>query len=112
MAITFFKFGADVKHIRESAGVGDGFGGYYIFSTVADFLSGAPAEYLQSFGSSHTRLTATRYAGFFQGHWNLSHSLTLDAGVRCEFEQLPSIVRENATNFAPRVGLAFSPSHK
>ena len=33
------KFGVDFDHIRESAAIGDGFGAYYIFPGLADFLT-------------------------------------------------------------------------
>ena len=106
------KFGVDFDHIRESAGIADGFGAYYIFPTLADFLGGTPDEYLQSFGSPNTQFAATKYAAFFQDHWSISRRLTLDAGLRYEFEQLPSGIREDRNNFAPRLGVAFSPSQK
>ena len=106
------KFGIDFDDIRESAGLGDGFGAYYIFPTIADFLNGTPDEYLQSFGSPNAQFAVTKYAGFFQDHWTVSRRLTLDAGLRYEFEQLPSGIREDRNNVAPRLGLAFSPSQK
>jgi outer membrane receptor for ferrienterochelin and colicin len=105
-----FKFGVDLDRIRESAAVGDAFGANYIFPTLADFLSGTPDEYVQSFGNPRTQFAVTRYAGFFQDHWSISRRLTLDAGVRYEFEQLPSTIPEDINNFAPRLGVAFSPS--
>jgi TonB dependent receptor-like, beta-barrel len=107
-----FKFGVDLDHIRESAIVGDGFGAYYIFPRVSDFLTGTPNEYLQSFGNASTQFGATRYAGFFEDHWSISRRLTLDAGLRYDFEQLPASIRENLTSIAPRFGIAFSPSDK
>ena len=105
-----FKFGGDLDHIRESASVGDGFGAYYIFPSLPDFVSGTPDEYLQSFGKPATQFAVIRYAGFFQDHWSISRRLTLDAGVRYEFEALPLAIHQDPNNFAPRVGLAFSPS--
>lgn len=107
-----FRFGVDFDHLRESAGVADGFGAYYIFPTLADFLNGTPDEYLQSFGVPKTQFAVTKYAGFFQDHWTISRRITLDAGLRYEFEQLPSGMREDKNNFAPRLGIAFSPSQK
>src|SRR5215472_2976292 len=107
-----FKFGVDFNHIRESADVGDGFGAYYIFPTLADFLGGTPAQSIQSFGNSQTQFATTRFAGFFQDHWSISRRLTLDAGLRYEFEQLPSVIREDTHDFAPRIGFAFSPAQK
>lgn len=107
-----FKLGVDVDDIRESAAMGDGFGAYYIFPTVSDFLKGSPDEYIQSFGSPRTQFGGTRYAGFFEDHVTISRRLTLDAGVRYEFEQLPANIRLDTNNFAPRLGIAFSPSDK
>lgn len=107
-----FKFGVDFDYLSESAAVRDGFGAYYIFPTLTDFLNGTPDEYLQSFGSPDTNFGATKYAGFFQDHWSISRRLTLDVGLRYEFEELPSAIREDKNNFAPRLGVAFSPSEK
>jgi len=107
-----FKLGVDVDHIGESALISDAFGAYYIFPTLSDFLSRMPDEYIQSFGSPRTRFGATRYAGFFQDHVSISRRLTLDVGVRYEFEHLPPTIRLDTNNFAPRLGLAYSPSDK
>src|SRR5205085_761001 len=84
------KFGSDVDHIHDSVSLGDGFAGYYIFPSVTAFLTGSPDEYLESWGSPRTEFAATKYAGFIQDHWALSTRITLDAGVRYEFEQVPS----------------------
>ena len=104
------KFGVDLDQIHETASVSDGFAAYYIFPTLTAFLAGTPDEYLQSWGSPGTQFAVTRYAGFVQDHWTLTKRLTLDAGVRYEFEQLPSAVRSDTNNFAPRAGIAFAPS--
>src|SRR5262249_25725708 len=101
------KFGVDLDHIRESASVGDGFGGYYIFPSLDAFLNGTPDQYLQSWGSPNTRFAVTKYAGFFQDHWTVSKRFTIDAGLRYEFERLPVIFRKDANNVAPRIGVAF-----
>ncbi len=106
------KFGFDLDHIHETASVGDGFAAYYIFPTLTAFLTGTPDEYLQSWGIPGTQFAVTRYAGFVQDHWMVSKRITVDAGLRYEFEQLPSAVRPDTNNFAPRVGVAFSPSDR
>lgn len=106
------KFGIDLDHIHETAAVGDGFAGYYIFPSLPAFLSGTPDEYLQYCGNPRTQFGATKYAGFLQDHWTFSKRLTVDAGIRYDFERLPSALRQDTNNFAPRVGIAFSPSEK
>ncbi len=104
------KFGADLDHIRESAAVDDGFGALYIFSNLAAFLSGTPDEYLQAFGTPRARFGTTRYAGFVQDHWTFLKRFTVDLGVRYDFEHLPAGIQQDTNNFAPRAGVAFSPS--
>ena len=105
-----FKVGIDLDHVHESTAIADGVGSLYVFPSLADFLTGIPEEYIQSFGNVGTRFSATRYAGFLQDHWNLSHRVTFDVGLRYDFEQLPESIPQSATNFAPRVGIAFTPS--
>jgi Carboxypeptidase regulatory-like domain/TonB dependent receptor len=104
------KFGFDIDHIHDSVSAGDGFAGFYIFPSLSAFLAGIPDEFLQSWGSPRIQFAATKYAGFFQDHWTLSRRITLDAGLRYDFEQLPSTLHQETRNFAPRVGIAFSPS--
>jgi Carboxypeptidase regulatory-like domain/TonB dependent receptor-like, beta-barrel len=106
------KVGIDLDHIHETAAVGDGFAGYYIFPSLPAFLSGTPDEYLQSWGNPRTQFGVTKYAGFLQDHWMFSKRLTIDAGMRYDFERLPFDFRQDTNNFAPRVGMAFSPSDK
>jgi hypothetical protein len=50
-----------------------------------------------------------RFAGFAQDHWTQSPSLTLDYGVRYEYNRLPSTLPQDALNFGPRFGLAWTP---
>jgi outer membrane receptor protein involved in Fe transport len=88
----------------------DGFGAVYIFPTLDSFLTGQPDEYRQAFGNPKTNFAAPKYSGFFQDHWTLSKRLTIDAGVRYDFEYLPEHLHRSTKDFAPRIGLAFSPS--
>ena len=103
------KFGANGDYVTESALIDDAFGAYYIFPTLTAFLTGSPDEYLQSFGNPQSWFGVTRYAGFVQDHWSISKRLTLDEGLRYESEQLPSVLRQDTNNFAPRIGIAFTP---
>ena len=104
------SFGADLDWIRENVSAYDGFGAAYIFPTLNSFMNGQPDEYRQAFGNPGTNFATPTYSGFIQDHWMLTTRLTIDAGIRYDFEHLPTQFREDTNDFAPRIGLAFSPS--
>jgi len=104
------SFGADVDWIRESVSAYDGFGAVYTFPTLESFLKGQPDEYRRAFGNPNTSLAAPRYSGFIQDHWTAMRHLTVDAGIRYDFERLPAQFRQDTNDLAPRIGLAYSPS--
>jgi hypothetical protein len=104
------SFGADLDWIAENASAYDGFGGVYIFPTLNSFLNGQPDQYRQAFGNPSTHFATPKYSGFIQNHWTPTKRFTIDAGVRYDFERLPTQFKEDTNDFAPRVGLAYSPS--
>jgi hypothetical protein len=106
------NFGGDLDWIHESLSAYDGFGAVYIFPTLDAFLSGAPDQYRQAFGNPSTQFATPRYSGFIQDHWALTRRLTIDAGIRYDFEHLPAQFEHDTNDFAPRIGLAYSTSPK
>lgn len=104
------SFGADLDWIRETVEDYHGLGAVYIFPTLDSFLSGQPDEYRQVFANPNTDFTAPRYSGFVQAHWTVTNHLTIDGGLRYDFEHLPAQFTQDTNDLAPRVGLAFSPS--
>ncbi len=85
-------------------------------------------SYSQSFGQPATAFDTQEWAVFAQDKWQLSPRLTLNAGVRYEYELLPlpqrpnpaldaafgaqaatSVFPEDRNNFGPRVALAWQP---
>lgn len=107
-----WKAGATVSHIGLRAAVPDGFSGVYLFGSLADFLAGNPHQFRQAFGNSHVEVPVTNLGGFVQDHLSLTRQLTLDLGVRYDFEHLPSGFNLDTNNVSPRIGLAWSPSSK
>jgi outer membrane receptor protein involved in Fe transport len=105
-----FSFGGDLDWIRENVSAADGFGAVYIFPTLNAFLNGEPDQYRQAFGNPNTNFGSPKYSGFIQDHWTLTKRLTIDAGIRYDFEHLPTQFKHDTNDFAPRIGLAYSPS--
>jgi outer membrane receptor protein involved in Fe transport len=109
-----WKVGGTVNHVSLRAVVLDGFGGLYLFGSLADFTTPNPNpdQFRQAFGNPSVNFSVTSFGGFVQDHWSITRQLTLDLGVRYDFERLPSLFNQDTNNFSPRVGLAWSPSSK
>jgi outer membrane receptor for ferrienterochelin and colicin len=107
-----WKVGGTVNRIRLRADVPDGFDGIYLFGSLSDFLAGNPNQFRQAFGNSNLDFPVTGFGGFVQDHWSLARQLTLDLGVRYDFERLPVGFNQDTDNVSPRIGLAWSPSPK
>jgi hypothetical protein len=104
------NFGGDLDWIHENVRAYDGFGAVFIFPSLGSFLNGEPDQYRQAFGNPATRFATPRYSGFIQDHWTFTRRLTVDTGIRYDFEHLPKQFKEDTNDFAPRIGLAYSPS--
>ena len=107
-----WKAGGTVNRISLRADVPDGFDAVYLFGSVGDFLTGNPNQFRQAFGNSNVDFPVTSFGGFVQDHWSLTHQLTVDLGVRYDFERLPAGFHQDTNNVSPRIGLAWSPSPK
>ena len=107
-----WKVGGTVNRVRLRADVPDGFDGVYLFGSLGDFLAGNPNQFRQAFGNSTVDFPVTSVGGFVQDHWSLARQLTVDLGVRYDFERLPAGFNQDTNNVNPRIGLAWSPSPK
>ena len=104
------NFGGDLDWINENVCAHNGFGAVYVFPALDAFLSGEPDQYRQAFGSPSTHFATPRYSGFIQDHWTITNHFTIDAGIRYDFEHLPVRFKQDTNDFAPRIGVAYSPS--
>jgi hypothetical protein len=107
-----WKVGGTVNRVRLRADVPDGFDGVYLFGSLGDFLAGNPNQFRQAFGNPNVNFPVTSVGGFAQDHWSLTRQLTVDLGLRYDFERLPSGFNQDTNNISPRIGLAWSPSPK
>jgi hypothetical protein len=104
-----FQAGGRVDRIALRTRVTDGSQGFFVFPSLAALQTGSADLFTQSFGNFDTNLTEVRLAGFAQDHWTPMRQLTLDYGLRYEYNRLPSALPRNPLNFSPRFGLAWTP---
>lgn len=97
-------------------------GGEFDFSTIEDFLDGNVRTFSQGYGPTNGRnvFDFTTYALFVHDTWSLTDQLTLDLGLRYDYQDIPTPVRNafpqhpefadwnnDDDNFAPRLGFAY-----
>ena len=104
-----FQFGGRADRVALRTKVTDGSQGFFAFASLAAFQAGNADFFSQSLGNFDTNLSEVRFAGFAQDHWTQSSSLTLDYGLRYEYNRLPSTLPPDALNFSPRFGMAWTP---
>ncbi len=126
-----FKYGVDLLFDRIFNFFPGLFGGSYTFTSYANLAAGIPSVYRQSFAGAGTTGGTTRpnnneYGFFFQDDWRASSKLTVNLGVRYDYQVIakPPIQNPNAAllaagfdtgfqpkdrnNFAPRIGLSYA----
>ena len=121
------KFGADINHINDLINNPSFFAGAYSYTNAVnlgrDLLNPAATpnynSFSQNFGLPGIQF-ATNEIGFFgQDQWKILKNVTVNYGVRYDYQALPGVVAPNAAfvqtqkfhgdklDFQPRVGLAW-----
>jgi len=97
--------------------------GFYGFFTLADFATGAYAFYLQSVGSPLFSLTVPYFGAYVQDKFRVLPRLTLDVGLREDFQVFPQPAPNPAfppagrfpnqyRRLAPRFGFAYQATQR
>jgi hypothetical protein len=108
-----FKAGIDYLDDRTSIAFPGAVQGVYTFSSLAKYRSGTYATFQQAFGPAIQGVPNANAGGFVQDEWRPVPAFTLNLGLRYDFSELPDPVQPQTRNFAPRLGIAFSPGdHK
>jgi len=127
------KGGVDVNQDKILNYFPGNFFGSYSFNSLADFQNGIAASYLQAFAGPGTtgpitHPDMTEYAAFVHDEWQVHPTLTINAGIRYDFQKIAqptvknpdaqllaaglntSVVPEDHNNYAPRLGFAWTPN--
>ena len=125
------KFGAESNYMRDVENALFFAKGEYFYNTITDWaedLTPSTSDpsagkhysgFLQSFGPLLTRAIVRDYNFYAQDQWQLGRKLTLNLGLRYEFNRFtqPPVnpaypatgqLNEPLRNFAPRVGFAYA----
>ena len=79
--------------------------GTFTFASLDDFRAGRPTTYTQRVGDARVSFNQLQVGWYWQDDWRIRKSLTLSYGLRHEFQSHVG----DCNNFAPRVGVAWSP---
>ncbi|MBM3787178.1 MAG: TonB-dependent receptor [Acidobacteria bacterium] len=98
------KFGGDFIRRKVRDRQFDLFG-TYTFAGGLPTVNQQPILYTQRFGVANLRYGQTQWAGFAQDSWRAHPHLTLNLGVRFDYQSL----LDDYNNFGPRVGFVWNP---
>lgn len=114
-----FKYGVDLLYDRIFNFFPGLFSGSYSFSSYTNFANNNPTSYRQSFAGTGTEGATTHpnsfeTAFFFQDDWRVNQKLTLNLGVRYDYQSLkkPPIQNPNTALLAAGFDTSFRPSDK
>ena len=128
------KFGAEFRRFRNNNFNG-GTGGSILFSSLATFLAGTPSQDIETALPANPGLRVNALGTFAQDDIKLTRKLTLNLGIRWEYNGVPSEIHNRLsvfntasdtviqvgtngvdepyhkqfTAFGPRIGLAWDP---
>ncbi len=107
-----FKAGADVSFINVPVFFHNNLDGTFTFSTDRPFnaadRSTYPTLYTQNTGDPVIDLEDDVYGAFVQDQWRINPYLTLNLGLRWDYENHLSM-KHDKNNFAPRLHFAWDP---
>jgi hypothetical protein len=106
------KGGVDLLYNRVDINFPGALQGVYTFTSLANFLSGTYSSFQQAFGAASQFQSNPNLGLFVQDEWRPRSGLTVNAGLRYDAQFLPDPIRTDWNNFAPRLGVAYSPGDR
>jgi hypothetical protein len=116
-----FKFGGELRRDLVHQATYRGGRGRIKFNSLEDFLSGNPANAGFLAGDPTRNISQWLYSGYAQDDWRITRKVTLNLGLRYEFQAVPTEAKNLFGNWEPSVGLEqvgknisslYNPDHK
>jgi hypothetical protein len=117
-----FKFGGELRRDLVHQATYRGGRGRIIFANLEAFLAGTPASAGFLAGDPTRNISQWLYAGYMQDDWRITKRVTLNLGLRYEFQaslgfeqvgkNISSIYKPDHRNFSPRLGVAWDVTGK
>jgi hypothetical protein len=113
------KTGVDLHYISDTNSFLTARDGAYQFSDLREFASGRYTTYTQGFGVLRDKVVSPYYGAFVQDNFKLWTNLSLNLGMRYEYQDLDQpavanpqfpatgVIPQDKNNFAPRAALAW-----
>lgn len=124
------KFGAEFNRVRDNINNPSNFGGSYSYSNALTYgrdliardngvVARNYTNFQQSFGIPGLIFSTTDYAFFAQDQWRVTQRLTINFGLRYDFQDLPEptapnpavpeteTINQATDNLGPRIGAAY-----
>ncbi|MCU0246915.1 MAG: carboxypeptidase regulatory-like domain-containing protein, partial [Bryobacter sp.] len=97
------RAGIDLRHIQDNSINDSNRRGIYSFGNVGAFLDGTLSSYTQLFGNTYRGFRANYHGMFVQDDWKVLPTLTLNLGLRWEFQGGLSEVNQLQSVLDPRL---------
>ena len=99
------KLGTEIEYVKLRSVSENNLNGRFVFSSLANFESGNPAQYSRTIGATDVKLSQSRISLYFQDYFKFNKTLQLGLGLR--YERQNGLQDNN--NFSPRIGFVWSP---
>jgi len=99
------KFGAELRDLRVHQGTWRKGRGEFRFGSLEDFLAGTPSRAILLAGVPTRDLSQWEYSGFAQDDWRITRKVTINLGLRYEYDAPPTEAHNLLGNWEPTVGL-------
>ena len=99
-----FKFGGELRRDLVHQGTYRGARGRVTFTNLEALLSGAPSNAGLLAGDPLRNLSQWLYAGYAQDDWRITPRITLNLGIRYEYQAVPTEANNLLGNWEPSVG--------